>query len=69
MKLNAINKCLPSKFLDAKVLQVISFELPTSFIFDKVFLNRGISGWINYKYFYIMSTAIFWVSITPQWSS
>ena len=43
MKLNATNKCLPSKFLDAKVLQVISFELPTSFIFDEVFWNRGIS--------------------------
>ena len=57
---------LTSKFLDANVLQIISFELLASFIFDEVFWNRGISGGINYKYFYIMSAANFRVSITPQ---
>ena len=41
MKLNAANKCLPSKFLDTKVLQIISFELPTSFLLDEVFWSRG----------------------------
>ena len=44
MKLNATNKCLPSKFLDAKVLQITSFELLASSIFDEAFWNRGISG-------------------------